>query len=116
MWGSKADGRSSGLGAEAALPSLLDAALPFFHAGVTLGAQLLRLRLLLGRQHREQLGAEPRLLDRQVRLHRRKVLHGGADAPLVNRQRLGGLLPCGLRRPQPFSQRARLQRIGMSES
>lgn len=87
---------------------LLQAALTFLHPRLAIGAQLLGLCLLLGREHREQVAAEPRLLHRQIRFHGCEVLHRIANAPLVNRERVDGLLPCGVRRPEPLHQRARL--------
>ena len=106
MWGPTT--QSSGLRAGPALQSLLHTALTLFHACLALGPQLLGLRLLLGREDREQVSAKPRLLHRQVGFHGCEVLHGRANASLVNRHRVDGLLLCGARRPEALHQRPRL--------
>ena len=56
-----------------------------------LRTQLLRLLLLLRRQQRIDLAVKTRLLNGELRLRLPQLLHGGSNAPFVNRYGLDRL-------------------------
>ena len=70
------------------------ALLTLFGPRLGLRFELLRLLLLLRREHSEDVAMQPRLLDRHVRLRRGKILSGGTDQRFID----GNRLDCGMLR------------------
>src|SRR5688572_13064495 len=80
---------SSCLGTGAALlQPLLETLLSLPDTRLPLGAQLLRLLLLLGRQHVVDVALETGLVNGQLGLHLRELLHRGPNTALVERNGL----------------------------